>query len=225
MATLWMCLSLLFAAILLSRALAELPAHCGPNNTVEATAGGNLTVHCSVDSSQVESECKIEKYQWSAHDNIICSDNMKKDMEKDKENKTNQIYSCGLDKSMRELYLNIPRIKKVEEGIYKSSAQTNCGTVSATVTVTVTVPGKAVDKETDVEFTTRHAVDKETDVGFTTWHLFPIVGTLGAVGILAFLFFTQRGRKIIDNVRKKMSNSHLSNTDPCNEAASEPLNV
>lgn len=92
------------------------------NQTVEVTAGENVTLTCYIQYRSTEDDCKCIVYEWSnSHGTISC-------------NTSNKEYYCEGDESTC-VSLTIPNVKKGEN--YTVTAITDCGIAGSSVSVRV----------------------------------------------------------------------------------------
>ncbi|CAK6974274.1 uncharacterized protein LOC122970953 [Scomber scombrus] len=197
MSFMWTCFSLLCAATILQSRTSNAEVSLKCNNTVEVVFREDVTLTCRI-TDMTRDNCKGIDYQWSnSHGDIQCNSDLKE-------------YICGWDK-LTYVYLTISSV--IEEDNYTVTVHTNCGFAqSSTIKVQIQPHSDLI----------RGVFPKPTEPSQSRSHEIPtILGILVAiavVGVLCFLFITNRGRQIISRMKKAKRRQQWTRNGKCFES-------
>ncbi|CAK6982812.1 uncharacterized protein LOC122970953 [Scomber scombrus] len=172
----WTCFSLLCAATILqsSASAEEVSLKC--NDTVEVDDGEDVTLNCRI-TDMTGNNCKGVEYHWSnSHGSIQCNSDLKE-------------YICGWDK-LTYVYLTISNVIKEEN--YTVRVRMDCGFAPSSA-IKVQVQKQSRRGDTEPSKSQSRVIPTILGIFITT----------AAVGFLCFLFITNRGRQIINRMKKE----------------------
>ncbi|CAK6982813.1 uncharacterized protein LOC122970953 [Scomber scombrus] len=174
----WTCFSLLCAATILQISASTEFVSLKCNDTVEVVAGEDVTLTCRIIDTSGDN-CEGEEYQWSnSHGDIQCNSDLKE-------------YICGWDK-LTYVYLTISNVIKDEN--YTVAVLTDCVIAqSSAIKVRLQPHSDQIRGATEPSLSQSHEIP--TILG--------ILAAIAVVGFLCFLFITNRGRQIINRMKKE----------------------